>query len=234
MRQEKIALIPTKPGDFILPEIEIPWWNTETESMSVARLPSRTVSVQSTSAATQPLPKAQSLAQKTLPEQKDLSPAPVALLDTPSTGDQSTPLIWIIVSAILALGWVITAGLWWRSVRLTRSRLRPDSPNPNARKVIKRLELACESGNAVDAKNALLSWSAVQWLDNPATSLGILAERCASPLKEEILQLNHTLYGQSTDPWQGSALYKAFNQFSATQTQQEKDHAQALEPLFRI
>jgi hypothetical protein len=234
MRQEKIALIPTNPGDFVLPEIEIPWWNTETERMEVARLPSRTVSVQTASAAAQSPPNAQSLAQKGVPEQKDLLTAPVSPLDTPSIDDQSTPFIWIIVCVILALGWMITALLWWRSVRIPRSRLSPDSPNPNARKAIKWLKQACESGNPVEAKNALLTWSAVQWLDNPATSLGLLADRCSGPLKEEILKLNHTLYSPSAVPWRGGTLYKAINQFSAMQTQQNKDHAQALEPLFRI
>ncbi|MCK4705290.1 MAG: protein BatD, partial [Gammaproteobacteria bacterium] len=38
-KQIKVALIPTRSGDFKVPAISIPWWNTKTGKQEVARLP---------------------------------------------------------------------------------------------------------------------------------------------------------------------------------------------------
>jgi hypothetical protein len=42
-REEKIALIPGQAGSYTLPPIEIPWWNTQTQKMEVARIAARTL-----------------------------------------------------------------------------------------------------------------------------------------------------------------------------------------------
>ncbi|WP_162232508.1 BatD family protein, partial [Methylogaea oryzae] len=44
-REEKIALIPAQAGSYTLPEIAIPWWNTETDREEIARVPARTLTV---------------------------------------------------------------------------------------------------------------------------------------------------------------------------------------------
>jgi hypothetical protein len=36
-REEKIALIPSKSGDYVLPAIEIPWFNTQNQKMEIAK-----------------------------------------------------------------------------------------------------------------------------------------------------------------------------------------------------
>jgi len=43
--QQKVALIPARPGTFVLPEVEIPWWNTRTDELEYARLPARPIDV---------------------------------------------------------------------------------------------------------------------------------------------------------------------------------------------
>ncbi len=45
IRQEKTALVITEAGDYTLPGLEIPWWNTRTDQMQIARIPERLVSV---------------------------------------------------------------------------------------------------------------------------------------------------------------------------------------------
>lgn len=44
-RKTSLAVIPTKAGDFVLPEVTIPWFNTLTEQTEYATLPARTVTV---------------------------------------------------------------------------------------------------------------------------------------------------------------------------------------------
>ena len=44
-REEKTALIPNQPGDYVLPAITIPWWNVNTGKMEQATLPQRRITV---------------------------------------------------------------------------------------------------------------------------------------------------------------------------------------------
>ena len=34
-RQEKVAIIPNRPGEYVLPEMKIPWWNTSTDKLEI-------------------------------------------------------------------------------------------------------------------------------------------------------------------------------------------------------
>ena len=44
-RQTSLAIIPTQPGDFVLPEITIPWFNTLTQKTEYASIPARSITV---------------------------------------------------------------------------------------------------------------------------------------------------------------------------------------------
>ncbi len=44
-RQTSLAIIPTQPGDFVLPEITIPWFNTLTQKTEYATIPARSITV---------------------------------------------------------------------------------------------------------------------------------------------------------------------------------------------
>lgn len=44
-RQESLAIIPTEPGDYVLPDVTVPWFNIVTGETEYARLEARTISV---------------------------------------------------------------------------------------------------------------------------------------------------------------------------------------------
>ena len=44
-RQTSMAIIPTQPGNFVLPEITIPWFNTLTQQTEYATIPARSITV---------------------------------------------------------------------------------------------------------------------------------------------------------------------------------------------
>ena len=54
-REEKIALIPSKAGSYTLPAIEIPWFNTKSQKMEIAKIPETTLTAVAV-AGTQPAP----------------------------------------------------------------------------------------------------------------------------------------------------------------------------------
>ena len=128
-RQSSLAIIPTAPGSFVLPEITIPWFNTLTEKTEYATIPARTITVApasgqasngqapntstSTSTSTQeqasvPAQTSDSLsnANNGISDQArdDLHDNPQGVIQSP---------LFIIVTSVLAILWLITLVAWY-------------------------------------------------------------------------------------------------------------------------
>lgn len=137
-RQSSLAIIPTAPGSFVLPEITIPWFNTLTEKTEYATIPARTITVSPASgqANNGQVPNT-SAATSTNTSEQNQSPLPTrvsddlgnansgnreqansVLHDTPTRVIQSP--LFIIVTAVLAIFWLITLVAWY----LTRRKLK--------------------------------------------------------------------------------------------------------------
>ncbi|WP_334057763.1 BatD family protein [Alteromonas sp. S005] len=53
-RQTSLAIIPTQPGDFVLPEVTIPWFNTLTQKTEYATIPARSITVEPATGSSNP------------------------------------------------------------------------------------------------------------------------------------------------------------------------------------
>ena len=181
-RQIKIAMIPTHAGDFKLPAIEIPWFNTRTGKPEIARLPGVELhSIGTASAAAAP-PAATPVTQA--------QPATSATAETskPLLADEQHTVIdggiWRWISLALALGWIATTLLLLRNRRRrtgaeqTTARPRPAPLHPLKKAVV----AACASKDAHQTKNALLNWARARWPDEAMTSLSDIAARSGEPL----------------------------------------------------
>jgi len=120
-RVESIAMLPTRPGDFQLPEIRVPWWNTKTDKLDYAVLPAITLKVQGAALTT---PAAPAPGANPVPAPDTLSPNTTTPAATPSSTtvgaaptSQATAAYWPWICAALAGAWVLTLLLWWRSRR---------------------------------------------------------------------------------------------------------------------
>ncbi len=233
IRQEKIALIPAKAGNYILPAIEIPWWNTQTDQLEYARITQRKIKVQAANLGTQ----------SSSPPEVSPTPGtsanvtqPALSKPTPSvdTDSDNALIIWILVSTFLAVGWSSTVGLWWLKTR-DRSRIKPLEKNrASLKQSIKWVKQSCTRNQPLATKDVLLQWASIQWPENPPTSLGGLGDRCSGALKQEINILNQALYANHSESWQGADLSKAFMQTIAVNTKPRESIHDGLEPLYRI
>ena len=231
-RQEKIALIPTTGGKHVLPAIEIPWFNTKSQTMEIAQLPETTINVvggneNQPNIALQP----KTLATPTVPIQKPEKNAQIPV--STSAGQQN---IWFWISLFLALGWLATAIYFLQKrpknqVTDTKEaqRLKHET---GLKESTKKLKNACADDDALAAKNALLAWGKQKFNVN---NLGPIAAYCDARLRDEILYLNQALYGKDTRlwTWTGKKLFQAFTENKA----REKivgDDEQILEPLHRL
>ncbi len=208
VRQEKIALIPVQAGEYQLPAIEVPWWNSQTGQREVAHLPARTLRVAaaagSNSGAAMLPP---------LSENEQARPQVSSSAVVTSSNDTT----WRIASAVLGFGWLLTVMAWWISRRTAEHPREPgrESQMVDVSAVKQRVRKACLENHAVAAKEALLVWGAISWPTHPPGALGQLAQRVSDEtLRDEIIALNQQIYGQSTanapHQWDGNAMWRAF------------------------
>ena len=93
-RIQKVALIPAAAGRFRLPEINLPWWSTQSGKMEMAIIPARDIVV-----------KAAAIEQSSVVNNsKPLTAA--------SPVEKQNPF-WVWMSLLLAIGWVLSALYWW-------------------------------------------------------------------------------------------------------------------------
>ena len=108
---ESVALIPSQPGEFLLPSMSVPWFNTRTGQTEFAKLPSRTITVLPASAQT-PLPNAPALPLPTSPS----LPADQVTVPQPSIVMVQNPW-WPVATGVVSILWLSTLYLWLRARR---------------------------------------------------------------------------------------------------------------------
>ena len=220
-REEKIALIPGLAGTYTLPAIEIPWWNTATKKMEVARIAEQTMTaVAGTSNSVAPTQKVE-----------PATPAPIAIDNNPivttSSADES---LWFWLAIFFAGAWLATLiYLLSRNSKKTQqeSNLATTEKTGNVDKILKK---ACTTNEPALAKEVLIEWGREQFNQSSLTKI---AEQCAPALQNEILALNGILYGGKNKDWQGAALWTAFKENQPVTTKQTTE-AEPLPPLFKI
>jgi hypothetical protein len=114
-RIESIAMLPTRPGEFQLPEIRVPWWNTKTDKLDYAVLPAIALKVHGAALTTPaaPAPNANSVPAPDIKSPTATSPAAIAGALKP----QPAAAYWPWICAALAGAWILTLLLWWQSRR---------------------------------------------------------------------------------------------------------------------
>ena len=131
-RQTSLAIIPTQPGNFVLPEITIPWFNTLTQQTEYATIPARSITVAPASGANNAntpnrldTPSISSASNEDI--QNDIpSTAPQTNASASNEGEpldsasgefntnENTQLNWMVTGALLVLfvialtGWLVT------------------------------------------------------------------------------------------------------------------------------
>lgn len=218
-REEKIAFIPSKPGEYSLPALRIRWFNTKTQKIEEAALPAAKIKALAVAGP--------AAAEVAATEAKPAESGPIAATPISVCSDRDTR-VWQALSAVLALGWLLTAiGL----VRRRRGgRTGAGNPAPVESALEKALKRACWENNPQAAKQLLLQWGKQRYGSN---SLAGLANRCGEALRGEINSLNRLLYTPGGQDWQGRDLWAAFSA-EPRPGHDAADNGDGLEPLFRI
>ena len=223
-REEKIAIIASKAGHYKLPAIEIPWFNSQSQKIEVAKIPETSITVLE-AAGTEMPPSVAPIPTMPIPAQK--------ITATPITQQQS---VWLWVSVFLASGWLATLAYFLIKRPAKKNVVKKNKPDMALEDSVKNLKKACADNNAVAARNALLAWGRQKFIAKDgvyATSLGTIAAQCDAKLRDEILHLNQVLYGKAAGQWYGKKLFQAFVENKARERIIAADESK-LEPLYRL
>jgi hypothetical protein len=237
VHEESVAFMPTRPGSYTLPAVEIRWWNTKSGKAETARVPERTVTViASGDGGDASIP----TTQQAFPAERVQPTAPeTGLSRMTETSVQNQPL-WFWLSLALALGWLSTLAIWWRQ---SRSSMRMAAPvpareKPDIAKAEKMLEQACRGNRADAAKDALLEWARARWQPHPPQSLEGIAARSGDPeLTASLRALSARLYapGASAADWDGRDLWQAFTAHKGSTDEKKTGRkTPSLPPLHKI
>ncbi len=214
------AVVANKAGELELPEVRLPWWNSQTNQLDYATLPARTLKVAGEPAALVTTP-----AGVTATAPGDMAAAP------PSRNTATaSPWAWNYLSSALLALWLCSTLLLvvlWQATKHTKpAAVAPSRVRFNASK----LQQACQQNDAQAAKVELLRF-AHQQLDQRLSALTPLSRLIDdTALSREIMQLNQALYGAAPSGWQGQALWQCWQQYRKNQPADTADRT--LKPLY--
>ena len=201
LRTETIAVVPMKSGPLTLPAISVSWWNTDTQRQEEATLPAISVNVAEAAgveyAQTMPTPIAQ---------------APMATGTNPTPSD-TLPILWMAISALLALLSLVLTFAYWRlkskvdaglvdsDVDL-QSALRAEYENEQA--AFQAMKEACANGINAEIREKIIAWGANRWSNKQNINLANVALYCDNERVESLLkELDASIYRgtQNASPW---------------------------------
>lgn len=210
-REQSVALIADRAGDFQLPAVNIQWWDTRADELRTIELPARTLKVLPGAANTTSAP-----AQNSAPEiqLENNTPKQTTLSQPASAGNWP----WHWVSLTLVILWLGTVLAWWLSRRGKPRAPSTSSPVPavraNESQAHERFLSACKLNDAATARRTLLEWARAKWPESPPAGLRALASRLEDANIETLLiELDRACFAGGE--WNGAALAKALSRLPA-------------------
>ena len=214
-RTQRVALIPGAPGTYTLPQISLKWWNLNTGSLETASIPPREIRVGGVAISS--VASGQSVTD---------SDSQIEIVATQAPSGR----FWVWTSLLLALGWAVTAFAWWyRTQRPAVPSLEP--ANPSLRAARKRLQQACQAGDAGVARAALLDWGRALLQPVPIANLHQLQRELGEEFLQELTRLNHALYAAEHHEWQGGGLWRLCQAFESERQDSAEADVSGLAPL---
>lgn len=203
-REQREALVASRPGAFVLPALEVVWWNTREDRIERTRLDERTLRIAENPELQQPAEEA-------------AAPSRIA--------ESSALWPWQLSTALFAITTLLGFGLWLRA-RRQPAVARTLQTGPNPRSLLDDLRRACLVNDTQATRQALDAWARQQ----PET-LADMAARFV-PLSDALDGLNGALYSETGQRWQGEALWLAIQNLPSSEPGNGEQSSGALPPLY--
>ena len=211
-----VGVVPTKEGELVLPEIRIPWWNTQTDREEIAIIPSATYQVLPALGETTNVPTVT---------------VPLSELNQPTFISEPAKPYWQWAAIAFGFLWLLSTWQWLilrRKVRVLESAnaTRYEAPvfsDPDESREFGELKKACTRNRPADTHRQLFLWGKARFPEiHSVLDLGKLDPTLA----EEITLLETHLYGEGDkDSWRGSDILKMTAELRNRKAKKPKDSA---------
>lgn len=221
LKTQNIALIPSRPGKLLLPEMTLSWWDVNADKQRQVTLPAHTITVlpavggaAAAAPATASTASAGAAATSGGGSQAEAS-APLAV-PAPAGSAQSMPdstaALWRWLSLALGSGWLLTVLAWIVSARRRRpgSPATPPAKAPTMAAADAKAEkaafvAACQADDPNAARRHLLAWARAENPTAVPAGLGALASALGDDtLAAALERLDRACYAGGE--WQGAEL----------------------------
>ena len=232
LKQIKVAIIPTAAGSYTLPEIELQWWNTKTNSSERAIIPEKVLTTTG-SATTSNIVTTPALIQT---QSTDQEPAVIGEQPpAPLTAMAAADPMWKYIALAFALAWLITLLLLFRRTRGSGTSDLPAKTSPAklpVKPAIAAVQKHAANNDAVHTREALIEWARAAYQYEHINNLSQISERCSPQLGQSIRQLNESLYSKDHLGWSGKDLLSQFKQEQVLLGKHRNKHSSTLKPLY--
>jgi hypothetical protein len=180
IKSQDFMAVLQQPGILAFEPIEIPWWNTETDQLEIARLESRNIQVAAAA-------------------NVETTSLPLEILATPETM-VAPSRFWPFVSALFALLWLLTLWLYWqqrqqRQIQLNASLNQSNAPDTQARPSLEAHNLS----GLCQLPLEQLEPAVKSWLKQHGIEGVHRLKSDHSALYDQLIELEKTRYSQNTD-----------------------------------
>ena len=156
-RVERRTLIPTTAGAFVVPSVEVVWWNTRTDTLATTIAPVKRLTVTGETTSTNP------------EQPAGVAPTEDFAAERPTRERETAPdMPWqtLALATVAAVGWSLALYLAVRNRRNQHHAVQDTKPprrtTPSLQALLRRLP----QRSATDAKAAILDWLSQHW-DEP-------------------------------------------------------------------
>jgi hypothetical protein len=223
-----IGIVPTQAGTITIPEIEIPWWNTETDLEEVAILPKMTFEVSPGAQNGVTVPVIQPPPRPDVSTDQTINDQPVVITESANT-------IWIILTVVSSLAAVFMTFMWWNA----RSNSNPSNKDSerdsrtlgllSESKLFETFKKCCKNNDAMGARNALFFWAKLRYPDinsNRDIARHMKDQTQIEAVIAELSLLEAAIYSKSPNSdWQGASLLKQISAIHDQSSAQAKTTA---------
>ncbi len=214
------AIVASQPGDFIIPQMTINWWNTVTNRMEIATLAEQKITI---------------LPNDDLPA--SINNEPSNNINTQAAMPQKTVIIeqaswlqWLF----LAL-WLLTSAAWLTQISMSRKvKTESKQTHTNINDVHLAMLAACKKNNGEQAMKLLLPWVKSILNTKDVSTINdakkVLAD---SNFNQAVDELYNHFYGSQSDTntqWQGNKLLQALTSLYKTQSTKKSPSNFSLNP----
>jgi hypothetical protein len=224
--QQKIALVPTRPGRYRLPAIDLDWWDIAAGQWQQVHLDPVTIEVGPATGTAAAAPTAGLSPNGPQPPTEEVPAAGSAPVSpeapAPQTGTTAAAPanFWPWLSLVLGLGWLATLVLLWRQ-RANRPRQKSaqpeDSPRQKEKTARQAVVQAARANDPRAARQALAAWIRTLWPEADRPDLERLRRTAPDALRAELDRLDRALYAPAGEHWTGEALIEALRQWQLPQ-----------------